>query len=140
MFSERGVTMNNDSLALSLNKKIRTYVFSESFFDIYYMDGSKQRYYTDNPFRDEQIIKDKLLEQKLEQMPATKNRRLKRELEKYRMYLIVKKAIYENKTTENDLLKKIDFEPIYLPPLTSSNVKCYSYRKIKTMFKSVENK
>ena len=132
--------MNNDSLVLSINKKIKTYVFLENFFNIYYMDGSIQKYYTNNPFRDEQIIKDKLLEQKLEQMPTTKNRRLKRELEKYRMYLIIKKAIYENKTTENDLLKKIDFEPIYLPPLTSSNVKYYSYRKIKALFKSVENK
>mgnify|MGYP004540032327 CR=1 FL=1 len=132
--------MNNDSLVLSINKKIKTYVFLENFFNIYYMDGSIQKYYTNNPFRDEQIIKDKLLEQKLEQMPTTKNRRLKRELEKYRMYLIIKKAIYENKTTENDLLKKIDFEPIYLPPLTSSNVKYYSYRKIKTLFKSIENK
>ena len=132
--------MNNDSLALNLNKKIKTYVFSENFFYIYYMDGSKQRHYTDNPFRDKQIIEDKLLEQRLEKMSTTKSRKLKRELEKYRMYLIIKKAIYENKTTENDLLKKIDFEPIYLPPLTSSNVKCYSYRKIKTMFKSIENK
>lgn len=132
--------MDNNTFSQILNKGIETYSILGNSFDIYYVDGSKKTYYTDNVFRDEQIIKDKMLEQDIYQLHVTKNRKLKKDLEKYKMYLTIKKAIYDNKTTENDLLKTIDFEPIYLPPLVSNNINCYSYRKIKKMFKIVKNK
>ncbi len=132
--------MDNNTFSQILNKGIETYSILGNSFDIYYVDGSKKTYYTDNVFRDEQIIKDKMLEQDIYQLHVTKNRKLKKDLKKYKMYLTIKKAIYDNKTTENDLLKTIDFEPIYLPPLVSNNINCYSYRKIKKMFKIVKNK
>lgn len=132
--------MDNNTFSQILNKGIETYSILGNSFDIYYVDGSKKTYYTDNVFRDEQIIKDKMLEQDIYQLHVTKNRKLKKDLKKYKMYLTIKKAIYDNKTTENDLLKTIDFEPIYLPPLVSNNINCYSYRKIKKMFKIVRNK
>lgn len=132
--------MDNNTFSQILNKGIETYSILGNSFDIYYVDGSKKTYYTDNVFRDEQIIKDKMLEQDIYQLHVTKNRKLKKDLKKYKMYLTIKKAIYDNKTAENDLLKTIDFEPIYLPPLVSDNINCYSYRKIKKMFKIVKNK
>ena len=130
--------MDSFNLAQMLNKRIKTYVFLGNSFDIYYADGSKQTYHSDNPFKDWHFIEDKLLEQKIEQIKNVEKGKQKKELQKYKMYLIIKKAIYDNKITENDLLKTIDYDTIYLPPLTLSNVKCYSYRKIKKMFKMIK--